>query len=164
MFLDVPFEEGEVSRAISKLKQRKAPGPDNISAEHISYAGNYMARTLTLLYNYVLMIEYVPKILRRGIQIPLYKGKDLCNLEPNSYRGITLLSIFAKFFEMILWDRIEPGTMRELFHAFREPVEKATRVLTPPSHYRRPWPRQWKQTETALFHTLTCPRPLIQSG
>ena len=108
MFLDVPFDDIELIRAISKLKLRKAPGPDNISAEHVSYAGPGMVRTLTLLYNYIIKIEYIPKVLRRGIQIPLYKGKDLCNLDPNSYRGITLLSIFAKIFEMILWARIEP--------------------------------------------------------
>ena len=113
LFLDVPFEETEIAYAISKLKLRKAPGPDNISAEHISNAGNRMVRTLVLLYNKMLEIEYVPKVLRRGIQIPLYKGKDLCNLEPNSYCGITLLSIFAKIFEMILWGRIEPWWVNE---------------------------------------------------
>ena len=135
MFLDVPFEEIEVARAISKLKLRKAPGPDNISAEHISHAGNCMVRTLTLLYNYILKIEYVPKILRRGIQIPLYKGKDLCYLEPNSYRGITLLSIFAKVFEMILWDRIEPwwdneGVISRLQGACRKGHSFAHTALT----------------------------------
>ena len=51
--------------------------------------------------------EYVPICFRRGVQIPLYKGKNACSLDPNNYRGITLLSSFNKLFEILLWSRLE---------------------------------------------------------
>ena len=42
-----------------------------------------------------------------GVQIPLFKGKDACPLDPNGYRGITLLSTFNKVFEILTWKRLE---------------------------------------------------------
>ena len=45
---------------------------------------------------------------KRGIQVPLFKGENLCSTDTNNYRGITLLSLFSKVFEMVIWDRIEP--------------------------------------------------------
>ena len=37
----------------------------------------------------------------------LYKGKDTCTLDPNNYRGITLLSVFNKIYEILLWNRLK---------------------------------------------------------
>ena len=52
-------------------------------------------------------MEYVPVNFRRGIQVPLFKGKNLCSTDTNNYRGITLLSTFNKIYEMLIWGRIE---------------------------------------------------------
>ena len=41
------------------------------------------------------------------MQVPLYKGKDTCPLDPNNYRGITLLSVFNKILEILIWSRVE---------------------------------------------------------
>ena len=38
--------------------------------------------------------------------MPLYKSKNSCPLEPDNYRGITLLSTFNKLFEAVIWGRI----------------------------------------------------------
>ena len=51
-------------------------------------------------------LEYVPVCSRTGVQVPLYKGKDTCALDPNNYRGITLLSVFNKIFEILIWKRL----------------------------------------------------------
>ena len=51
-------------------------------------------------------MEYIPNNMRRGLQIPLFKGKNLCSLDQNNYRGITLLTGFNKIFEMVLWNRV----------------------------------------------------------
>ena len=37
--LDVPFTTEDISRAIKKLKARKAPGPDGLMAEHLKAGG-----------------------------------------------------------------------------------------------------------------------------
>ena len=52
-------------------------------------------------------IEYVPDCFRKGVQVPLYKGKGTCSLNPDNYRGITLLSNFNKLFEVLIWSRLE---------------------------------------------------------
>ena len=60
-----------------------------------------------LLFNHVINLEYVPENLRRGIQVPLFKGKTLCSLDVNNYRGITLLTTLNKIMEICIWNRIE---------------------------------------------------------
>ena len=57
--------------------------------------------------------EYVPTNFRLGTQIPLYRGKNTCALDLNNDRGITLLTILNKVFEMLLWQRMKDWWERE---------------------------------------------------
>ena len=93
---------------MNRLKPNKACGFDGICAEHVKYGGAILIITLTLLFNIINEKEYVPVNFKRGIQVPLFKGKNLCSSDTNNYRGITLLSIFSKIYEMVIWDRLEP--------------------------------------------------------
>ena len=106
-FLDKPFTIAEVQKAIDKLHFRKGSGYDGISSEHVKFAGPVLVRILTLLYNLVVSSEYIPVNFRRGVQVPLYKGKNQCVLDMNNYRGITLLTNFNKIFEILVWGRLE---------------------------------------------------------
>ena len=106
-FLKDPFTLSEVKSAIKKLHKRKAPGVDGITTEHILYAGDTMVSIILLLFNLIVSREYVPENLRRGIQVPLFKGKNLCSLDVNNYRGITLLTTLNKLLEILIWNRVE---------------------------------------------------------
>ena len=106
-FLGTPFSENEVYKAIRRLHLKKACGFDNISTEHIKYAGPCLVYILTLIFNYVSHSEYIPVNFRRGLQVPLYKGKNTCTLDMNNYRGITLLTNYNKIFEILVWNRLE---------------------------------------------------------
>ena len=97
----------DMSIAIKSLNNGKAPGVDNITAEHLKFGGEDLIKLLTRLYNQILALEYIPRNFRTGTQVPLYKGKNLCSLDPNSYRGITLLTSFNKIFEIITWNRLK---------------------------------------------------------
>ena len=112
-FLIDPFKIDEVRKAVFKLKLRKACGYDDVSSEHMRYAGEKFFYVLTLLFNIIVKCEYIPINLRRGIQIPLYKGKNLDCLDVNSYRGITLLTNLNKVYEMLLWSRMEEWWVNE---------------------------------------------------
>ena len=79
---------------------------DSISTEHLIYAGDNMVSLLTLMYNHMLRLEYVPVNLRRCIQIQLFKGKGSCCLDVNSYRGISLLTNYNKVFKILIWERL----------------------------------------------------------
>ena len=102
-----PFSDDEICAALKKLNRGKACGLDGITAEHLVYGGRPIVRFLGTFYNCVRETEYIPKGFRVGMQIPLHKGKDACLLDPDSYRGITLLSTFNKLFEVLIWRRLE---------------------------------------------------------
>ena len=78
-----------------------------------------MCELLTRVFNTILSLEYIPTSFRYGVHVPLFKGKDLCSLDPNSYRGITLLSTYNKLFEIAIWNRlkrwwVDSGVISEL--------------------------------------------------
>ena len=106
-FLEAPFTEREVEVAVRKLNNGKTPGHDNVTSEHIKHAGGGLIILLCLVLNACIQTEYIPRNFRRGVQVPLYKGKNTCPLNTDNYRGITLLSTFNKLFEALLWERIQ---------------------------------------------------------
>ena len=106
-FTNERFSEDEVKKAFQKLNSGKAPGYDDISSEHLKYAGNRILKLLAMLYSSIISLEYVPDNCRRGIQVPLYNGKNTDSLDPNNYRGITLLTTYNKILEILLWHRLE---------------------------------------------------------
>ena len=52
-------------------------------------------------------LEYIHDYCLRGMQVPLYNGKNTCMLDPNNYRGITLLLVLNKIIEILIWRRME---------------------------------------------------------
>ena len=106
-FLLTRFTKDEIRKAINKLNSGKSPGFDSITKEHIKAAGQCMIDFMYFILTWIVTLEYIPKNFRTGIQVPLYKGKNASILDPNNYRGITLLSTFNKIFEILVWARIE---------------------------------------------------------
>ncbi len=105
----VIFSTSEVLTAINSLHKRKAPGPDGIEAEHIIYAGESLLLPLTHLFNSIADLGYIPKSFRDGLLIPILKGPNKDPEVPGNYRGISLLSNFAKLFEKLLLSRLAPA-------------------------------------------------------
>ena len=97
----------EVRKGITFLNAGKAPGLDGVTKEHLTYAGAGMINIISLLFNMILVTEYIPKNFREGVQIPLHKGKNMSTLDVNNYRGITLLSTLDKLFKVVIWKRLE---------------------------------------------------------
>ena len=114
MFLCNAFSSQEVVEAISKLNCGKAPGLDNITAEHLKHGGEVLPEIIAMLFNWIVNIEYIPRNFREGIQIPLHKGKNTSITDPDNFRGITLLSIYSKLFEIIIWKRMEQWWMDKI--------------------------------------------------
>ena len=106
-FLNEPLSTNEVDKALKTLNKGKSPGFDGVSSEHLQYTGRNFLDLLTELFNRIIQIEHVPSNFKIGTQIPLYKGKNTCSLDPNNYRGITLLTSLNKVFEIIIWHRIK---------------------------------------------------------
>ena len=104
-----PISLDEMKTATSTLNSGKSPGFDEITSEHIKFGGGELVEMLTRSYNQIIVTEHIPENFRTGTQIPLYKGKNLCSLDPNSFRGITLLTSFNKLFEIFTWIGLKIG-------------------------------------------------------
>ena len=106
-FSVIPFSKKEIRDALSKLNSGKTPGYDGVTKEHLLAAGEGFIEFLFLILTWMGTIEYIPENFRRGVQVPLYKGKNTSTTDPNNYRGITLLSTYNKIYEILLWSRME---------------------------------------------------------
>ena len=80
---------------------------DNVTAEHLKNGEPLIPKVLSILYNWIIDLEYIPKNFREGIQTPLHKGKNTSITDPDNFRGITLLNTFSKVFEILIWSRME---------------------------------------------------------
>ena len=99
---DITLEE--VKMMAKRLKSGKASGLDMLSAELLKHANEHFMIVFTKLFNKLLQSGNFPEKLSIGIIVVLFKGGDKADL--NNYRGITLLSIFGKFFLGVLLERL----------------------------------------------------------
>ena len=105
--LDVPFTVEEVEKAIIRLKRRKAPGPDNLMAEHLIEGGQSVVVCLTNILNAIIDLEAIPDSFKSGLVVPVYKGSGKDPLKTDSYRSITLSPVFSKVLEFLILNRLE---------------------------------------------------------
>ncbi len=94
----------EVKQMAKKLKNGKASGLDMLSAELLKNANDKFLHIFTKLFNTLLQSGNFPEEWSVGIITVIFKGGDKTDL--NNYRGITLFSIFGKFFLGVLLDRL----------------------------------------------------------
>ncbi len=69
----------------------------------IVHAGEWL---IPPLFNSIALVGYIPISFREGLLIPILKGPNKDPQDPGSYRGISLLSNFAKLFEKLLLSRL----------------------------------------------------------
>ena len=104
--LDPEIDVEEVEFAICHLKRNRAGGADNVSPEHLKFSGKVFRKWLCEIYNHICQLERIPQCFKDGVIIPaVFKGKGK---DPLHYRGISLTSVLAKVFEIILSHRITP--------------------------------------------------------
>ncbi|XP_063533678.1 uncharacterized protein LOC134743977 [Cydia strobilella] len=95
----------EVKQAVTKMKNRKATGPDEIPADLWKALGPIAAVWLTKLFNIILATKCIPESWRQSYILPFYKNKgDVTHCE--NYRGIKLTSHTLKIWERVINKRI----------------------------------------------------------
>ena len=85
--LDIPFSLEEVKGAITKLKRKKAAGPDGVVAEHLIAGGDAVSLWLKGILNAVIEMEKIPAVLKCGVVVPVYKGGGRDPLEHKQLQG-----------------------------------------------------------------------------
>lgn len=103
---DICFSVEEVTQVISAQNPKKAPGEDGFTAEIIKRLHSINRNFLTNLYNKCLELSIFPNIWKTSIVKVLQKPNKPDYRDPNSYRPISLLSVFTKILEKLLINRI----------------------------------------------------------
>ena len=87
---------------IRKLKLDKVSGPEGLSAEHLLNAHPSLVMHVCLLFRGMAVHGYVSDNFGSGIIIPLLKDKLGDANDLGNYRGITLIPVISKLFELTL--------------------------------------------------------------
>ena len=98
-------EKQEIVKAIGSLRNNKAPGNDEMTAELFKIDPILAANILEPLFADIWEKEELPKDWTRGTVVKIPKKGDLTDC--NNWRGITLLSIPSKIFCKIVIMRIQ---------------------------------------------------------
>ena len=100
--------EDEVRRALKRMKNGKAVGPDDIPVEAWICLGDMAVRFLTRLFNRILEGERMPEEWRKSILVPIFKNKGDAQSCTN-YCGIKLISHSLK-----IWERVIEARLRRM--------------------------------------------------
>ena len=102
-FFIEPTNTNEIKAVISKLKDG-APGRDGILPKHLKCISESIAYPLSKIANLSFEQGVFPTELKIAIVSPLYKAKDPMFF--NNYRPISLLSVFSKILERLMYNRL----------------------------------------------------------
>ena len=102
---DDPFSQTEIRKAINNLSSNKASGVDNIINEYFKNAADLLVEPIQILFNKILQTGVFPAQWATGLIVPIYKKGDAD--DTNYYRGITLISCFAKLFTSVISNRLK---------------------------------------------------------
>ena len=103
MMFSLIFNENELLKIIRALNIHNAHGHDDISIRMIKVCDRSFLKTWILLFQNSTKLSYYPDVWKRTNIIPVHKKNDkqLSNIRP-----ISLLPIFWKLFEKIIFNKI----------------------------------------------------------
>ena len=97
------IEEIEVATLINSLNN-SSPGYDGIPSTLVKRTMHLYLKTLTLIINQAFYDRVLPRELKIAKVIQIYKSGS--TMELNNYRLISVLNIFSKVFERLMYDRL----------------------------------------------------------
>ena len=100
----ISFNEEEILKIVRALNINKAHGHDGISIRMIKICDKSLLKPLIILFENSTKSSCYPDIWKRSNIIPVHKKNDKQLV--NNYRPISLLPIFGKILEKVIFDRI----------------------------------------------------------
>ena len=104
-FFFEPITSYDVWHEIYSSNQKKAVGYDGIPIYFIKLAGEPIAALLALIFNKCVTTGVYPTCLKQAKVTPIHKG-GIKHISTN-YRPISVLSSFSKFFERLIYNRLD---------------------------------------------------------
>ena len=103
MFLE-PVIPDTIIETTHKLKSKSSFGHDGISSKILKLSINIIAVPITHIINLSLTTGFIPGKLKIAKVIPIFKSADASQLK--NYRPISLLPVFSKLLEKIMYDKL----------------------------------------------------------
>ena len=94
----------ELLTMIENINMRKSPGPDNIGPKLVRDSKMFLIDPLLYIFNLSFDTGIVPTRLKLAKVIPIYKKGNKAS--PSNYRPISMLSIFDKIIERLMYNRL----------------------------------------------------------
>lgn len=107
----------EVEAEINSLPPNKALGLYSCPVRILKDASQTLSKPLAILLNKSVQSGIYPSKLKHAKTIPVLKNED--ESDPNNYRPISLLSVFNRIFEKLMYKRLEPFIDKSQY-GFRE--------------------------------------------
>ena len=126
-----PVTADEIQLEIAKRQTGKAVGPCSISISILKILKSELAGPLLVIFNTSFLTGIVPNKFKLARVIPVFKKGSETNL--NNYRPISLLSIFDKLLENVMFNRLADFLEKKRliynkqfgFRSFIDQVQKA---------------------------------------
>ena len=103
IFSSVNVSQGKVHRVLESINASKACGPDNVSAR-ISECAGELSVPLAKLCTMSLNQGTFPKRWKQANIVPIFKKGD--KKAPENYRSVSLLPLFGKVLEKVVYDEL----------------------------------------------------------
>ena len=100
-----PITSEEIELEIIKLKSSKATGPFSVPVNILKLMKGIICKPLEILFNSSLLTGVFPNCFKIARVIPLHKKGS--TMHYNNYRPISLLPIFSKILEKLVFNRLK---------------------------------------------------------
>ena len=122
-FYFLPIVQKEIQDEINSLSQNKSSGLYSCPVKLLKLGSLQISEPLSVIFNKSIQTGTYPHKLKIAKIIPIHKDGD--ETDPGNYRPISLLSIFNRIFEKLMYDRLvsfinKYGLLYNSQYGFRE--------------------------------------------
>ena len=124
----------ETAELLRKLGNTRAFGHDTMDALSLKMAATSLLAPINFLINLSISTQNFPSQWKIGKIVPIFKGKGLSRVTPESYRPISLLPVTSKIVERAIQQQLvefmcETGQWNLNHHAYRKNHSTTTAIL-----------------------------------
>ena len=99
-----PITPNEIVDVFASIFNSRVLGNDGLLSEILKSNATLICQQSTHIFNLSFTQEVFPKLLKRSVVVPMYKGG--CHLDPSNYRSISILTNFSKLLEKLYYNRL----------------------------------------------------------
>ena len=103
-FFVIPITHDEIEDIILSLKNGKSTGPFSIPVKLLKLVNPYISKPLAQIFNESITLGIFPNKLKHAEVFPIHKKESPA--DPSNYRPISLLSVYSKIFEKLMYQRL----------------------------------------------------------